>query len=166
MKSPHVSIIIHCYDEEQHICRLLSGIMQQTVKDVDIILMDSGSTNTTYAIATLFNIAAYASSKAALLSLARLMAIELASDNIRVNTVLSGVVDTQLLRAYLNLEHIQGHNIEILMHELWEMYVICRVGQPEEIGQTIMFPADCQSSFISGQSIIVDGKATSGLSAG
>ena len=31
------SIIIRCYNEEQHIGRLLIGIMQQTVKDIEII---------------------------------------------------------------------------------------------------------------------------------
>jgi NAD(P)-dependent dehydrogenase (short-subunit alcohol dehydrogenase family) len=166
MKSPHVSIIVRCYNEEQHNDRPLSGIMRQTVKDVDIILVDSGSTNATYAIATSLNIAAYAASKDATVALTRAMAIELASDNFRLNNVLSGVVDTPMLRAGLNLEHIQSHNIEILMHELGKKHVIGRVGQPEEIGQTIMFLADCQSSFISSQSIIVDGIATSRLSAG
>lgn len=45
------SIVIRCYNEEQHIGRLLSGIMQQTVQDVEIILVDSGSTDATLSIA-------------------------------------------------------------------------------------------------------------------
>lgn len=45
------SIVIRCYNEEQHIGRLLSGILQQTVKDVEIIVVDSGSTDATLAIA-------------------------------------------------------------------------------------------------------------------
>lgn len=44
------SIIIRCYDEEQHIGRLLSSIMQQTVQNVEIIIVDSGSTNVTLSI--------------------------------------------------------------------------------------------------------------------
>ncbi|ACK64154.1 glycosyl transferase family 2 [Rippkaea orientalis PCC 8801] len=47
-----VSIVIRCYNEEQHIGRLLSGLMQQTVKDLEIILVDSGSTDSTVAIAS------------------------------------------------------------------------------------------------------------------
>lgn len=47
-----VSIIIRCYNEEQHIGRLLSGIMQQTVRDVEIIVVDSGSTDATVSIAS------------------------------------------------------------------------------------------------------------------
>ena len=49
-----LSIVIRCYNEEQHIGRLLSGIMQQTVKDVEIILVDSGSTDATLSIASRF----------------------------------------------------------------------------------------------------------------
>ena len=46
------SIIIRCYNEEQHIGRLLEGITQQTVKDVEIIVVDSGSTDATVSIAS------------------------------------------------------------------------------------------------------------------
>jgi rhamnosyltransferase len=45
------SIIIRAYNEDKHIARLLEGIKQQTVKDVDVILVDSGSTDSTVAIA-------------------------------------------------------------------------------------------------------------------
>ncbi|QXE23130.1 hypothetical protein B6N60_01819 [Richelia sinica FACHB-800] len=44
---PTISIIIRCYNEEEHIGRLLSGIIQQTIKDVEIIVVDSGSTDAT-----------------------------------------------------------------------------------------------------------------------
>lgn len=45
------SIIIRAYNEEEHIGRLLEGIRRQTVKDVEVILVDSGSTDSTVAIA-------------------------------------------------------------------------------------------------------------------
>ena len=45
------SIVIRAYNEERHIGRLLTGIQQQTVKDVEIILVDSGSTDDTLQIA-------------------------------------------------------------------------------------------------------------------
>lgn len=51
MNSPQISIVIRCFNEEQHIGRLLSGIRQQTVRDVEIILVDSGSTDATLSIA-------------------------------------------------------------------------------------------------------------------
>jgi kynurenine formamidase/glycosyltransferase involved in cell wall biosynthesis len=45
------SIVIRCYNEGQHIGKLLNGIVQQTVDDVEIILVDSGSTDATLSIA-------------------------------------------------------------------------------------------------------------------
>ncbi|MDV7390807.1 glycosyltransferase [Arthrospira platensis SPKY1] len=46
------SLVIRCYNEEQHIGRLLSGIMQQTLTDREIIIVDSGSTDATVSIAS------------------------------------------------------------------------------------------------------------------
>ncbi len=48
------SIVIRAYNEEKHIGRLLEGIKQQTLKDVEIILVDSGSTDATVSIAESF----------------------------------------------------------------------------------------------------------------
>jgi glycosyltransferase involved in cell wall biosynthesis len=52
MRFPRCSVVVRCYNEEQHIGRLLSGIRQQTVQDVEIIVVDSGSTDATVAIAS------------------------------------------------------------------------------------------------------------------
>jgi len=48
------SIVIRAYNEERYIGRLLEGIRQQTVKDVEIILVDSGSTDKTVSVAESF----------------------------------------------------------------------------------------------------------------
>lgn len=48
------SIVIRAYNEEKYIIQLLEGIRQQTIKDVEIILVDSGSTDQTVAIAASF----------------------------------------------------------------------------------------------------------------
>ncbi len=51
---PTCSIVIRSYNEEKHIARLLTGISQQTIRDVQIILVDSGSTDATVEIASRF----------------------------------------------------------------------------------------------------------------
>lgn len=51
MNSPPCSVVIRCYNEEQHIGRLLDGIQQQTIAPVEIIVVDSGSTDRTVEIA-------------------------------------------------------------------------------------------------------------------
>lgn len=45
------SLIVRAFNEERHIGRLLEGVRRQTVQDVEIILVDSGSTDATAAIA-------------------------------------------------------------------------------------------------------------------
>jgi rhamnosyltransferase len=45
------SLVVRAYNEEAHIGRLLEGLSQQTIKDVETILVDSGSTDATVAIA-------------------------------------------------------------------------------------------------------------------
>jgi len=51
---PACSIIIRAYNEEDHIGRLLTGIMEQTLKEIEIIVVDSGSNDATLAIASRF----------------------------------------------------------------------------------------------------------------
>jgi rhamnosyltransferase len=46
------SLVIRAYNEEKHIGQLLEGILQQTLDDVEIILVDSGSTDNTLSIAS------------------------------------------------------------------------------------------------------------------
>lgn len=49
---PRCSIVIRAFNEERHIGRLLTGILKQTVRDLEIILVDSGSTDATRSIAS------------------------------------------------------------------------------------------------------------------
>jgi len=48
----NISLVIRCCNEEQHIGKLLSGICQQKIGEVEIIVVDSGSTDATLAIAS------------------------------------------------------------------------------------------------------------------
>jgi glucose 1-dehydrogenase len=118
-----------------------------------------------HAVQTSANIAAYATSKGGLLALTRATAIEFAKDNIRVNAILPGAVDTPMLRAGLNRGHVSGDDITTRLDNLARKTVNGRVGRPEEIAQAIYFLADdSQSSFMTGQAMIVDGGATARLS--
>lgn len=118
-----------------------------------------------HAVATSAGIAAYAASKGALLALTRAVALEWGPDRIRVNAVLPGAVDTPMLHAGLSRGHVAGSNTEDLVRGLGRKHVMDRVGQPEEIGRAILFLADSQqSSFMTGQALVVDGGATARLS--
>jgi NAD(P)-dependent dehydrogenase (short-subunit alcohol dehydrogenase family) len=118
-----------------------------------------------HAVQTSANIAAYAASKGGLLALTRAMAIEFAPDNIRVNAILPGAVDTPMLRAGLGRGHVGQGDIQERLDNLARKTVNGKVGKPEEIAQAIYFLADNeQSSFMTGQALVVDGGATARLS--
>lgn len=118
-----------------------------------------------HAIQTSANIAAYAASKGGLLALTRAMAIEFAPDNIRVNAILPGAVDTPMLRAGLGRGHVGQGNVQDRLDNLARKTVSGKVGKPEEIAHAIYFLADHeQSSFMTGQALVVDGGATARLS--
>lgn len=118
-----------------------------------------------HAIQTSANIAAYAASKGGMLALTRAMAIEFAPDNIRVNAVLPGAVDTPMLRAGLGRGHVGHGDMQERLDNLARKTVNGRVGTPAEIAQAIYFLADAgQSSFMTGQALVVDGGATARLS--
>lgn len=111
-----------------------------------------------HAIATSVGVAAYAASKGAVLALTRALALELATDGIRVNALLPGAVDTPMLRAGLSRWP------EIGVDELARRTPLGRIGQPEEIAQAVLFLADNErASFITGQALVVDGGATARL---
>ena len=118
-----------------------------------------------HAIQTSANIAAYAASKGGLLALTRAMAIEFAPDNIRVNAILPGAVDTPMLRAGLGRGHVGQGDVQERLDNLARKTVSGKVGKPEEIAHAIYFLADNeQSSFMTGQALVVDGGATARLS--
>jgi glucose 1-dehydrogenase len=118
-----------------------------------------------HAVATSANIASYAASKGGLLALTRAMAIEFAGDGIRVNAILPGAVDTPMLRASMNRGSLEGGSVVDRLENLARKTVNGRVGLPEEIARSIYFLADnTQSSFMTGQAMVVDGGATARLS--
>ena len=50
-EGPEISIIVRCFNEEKYIGRLLAGVLAQTKRDIEIIVVDSGSTDQTVRVA-------------------------------------------------------------------------------------------------------------------
>jgi len=100
-----------------------------------------------------------------MLALTRAMAIEFAPDNVRVNAILPGAVDTPMLRAGMNRDHAGVGTLEDRLENLAKNTVSGKIGTPEEIAQAMFFLAAGElSSFMTGQALIVDGGATARLS--
>jgi NAD(P)-dependent dehydrogenase (short-subunit alcohol dehydrogenase family) len=109
------------------------------------------------------DVAAYAASKGSMDALTRAMAIDHASENIRVNAVLPGTVDTPMVRA--SAETMRGSSTVDEVVERWgQFHPLKRVAQPVEIAQVIAFLLSDEASFITGASFTVDGGLLAQLS--
>ena len=91
--------------------------------------------------------AAYAAAKAGLHGLTRACARELGPMGIRVNAVAPGVIDTAMIA------DIPRDKLDVLLSKA----SISRTGTAQEVAELILFLASDQSSFITGQTIRVDG---------
>lgn len=141
------------------IAKLAYPLLKETGKGAIV------NVSSVHAVQTSGNIASYAASKGGMLALTRAMAIEFAQANIRVNAILPGAVNTPMLHAGLSRDHVQGGSLQARLENLARKTVNGRVAEPEEIARAILFLADsAQSSFITGQALIVDGGATARLS--
>ena len=100
-------------------------------------------------------LSAYAASKAAVRTMARVMASELSSRSIRVNVVTPGSVDTPMWNAVGNHEQRRR-----FFDKLKKTIPLGRIGDPVEVANAVLFLATDESSFIQGGEIVIDGGAT------
>ena len=95
----------------------------------------------------------YAASKGAIMSLTRVLAVEYAKRNIRVNAICPGVIDTGMNRRNLVL----AANPDQLMEKWLTATPMGRMGTGEEIAETVLYLASAQSSFVTGIGLLIDG---------
>ncbi|WP_153799307.1 SDR family NAD(P)-dependent oxidoreductase [Foetidibacter luteolus] len=97
--------------------------------------------------------AAYSSSKGAIDTLTRSMAFDLAKDNIRVNCVVPGAIDTPLLRGSINDSPNPAETEKVLGSKS----VFGRMGTSAEVANVMYFLASDEASFVTGAAYFVDG---------
>jgi NAD(P)-dependent dehydrogenase (short-subunit alcohol dehydrogenase family) len=102
--------------------------------------------------------AAYVASKGALVSLTKALALELASDGIRVNCVCPAGVDTPLLRSWANTLP----DPQAVLQGQADMHLLKRLATSEEIAAAVAFLASSDASFVTGTILPVEGGATLG----
>jgi NAD(P)-dependent dehydrogenase (short-subunit alcohol dehydrogenase family) len=90
---------------------------------------------------------AYGTAKAAVAAMTRTMAVELALDNIRVNAIAPGVTETAASRTYVDDDPDRDR----------KAIAMGRRGRPEEQAGAILFLLSDLSSYITGQTLLVDG---------
>ena len=129
-------------------CRQLRSWMDQGIHNCKIAI----NVSSVQAFITQPQVAAYCTSKTALLGLTRSIATDFAPD-IRCIAVCPGTVDTPMLQGAL----AQAADPDAMMSELNAAHLTGRVGTAMEIGELIAFLCSDKCGFITGQAIRVDG---------
>ncbi|KAK7114745.1 3-oxoacyl-[acyl-carrier-protein] reductase FabG-like isoform X2 [Littorina saxatilis] len=96
---------------------------------------------------------AYCMSKAALDMFTKVLALELASKGVRVNSVNPGCVRSEIHRVM----NFTDEQYEAFLARQAEMHPIGRVGEPKDVARAVAFLASDKSSFITGELLVVDG---------
>jgi len=98
------------------------------------------------------NYAGHGTNKAAVEAMSRYAAMELGEWGIRVNAVSGGPIDTDALKAFTNYEEVKEATIK--------RSALNRMGTPEDIAGAVYFLCSDDASWITGQTLIVDGGTT------
>jgi 3-oxoacyl-[acyl-carrier protein] reductase len=99
------------------------------------------------AVTGFFGQANYASAKAGVITFTKVLSKELARQKIRVNAVAPGVVDTEMGKS------IPEDNRQAMI----KMVPLGRFAEPREIGDVVLFLASDLSSYVTGQTIHING---------
>ena len=103
--------------------------------------------------------AAYCASKGGVHALTRAMAVDLGKDNIRVNAIAPGWIRSDLSDNYINVQQ----DPQSAWEGLHKMHPVGRIGEPQDVGKLAVYLASDDSTFITGQIIVIDGGRTSKL---
>ncbi|MBA3025203.1 MAG: enoyl-ACP reductase [Sulfurimonas sp.] len=98
------------------------------------------------------NYAGHGTNKAAVEAMVRYAAAELGEKNIRVNAVSGGPIDTDALKAFPNYEEVKA--------EVVKRSPLSRMGEPEDLTGACLFLCGNESSWLTGQTIVIDGGTT------
>jgi len=119
------------------------------LKDGASVILNSSVVST----AALANMSAYSATKAAVSSIGRIAATELAAKNIRVNILSPGPIETPIMgKSGLPAEAVSNFKAGLVSG-----VPLGRIGQAHEIADTVLFLASDASSFITGVELQVDG---------
>ncbi|NNM01188.1 MAG: SDR family oxidoreductase [Gammaproteobacteria bacterium] len=99
------------------------------------------------------NLGAYIGSKGAVIAFTRALAVELSPHGIRVNSLNPGLIDTPLLRSFVDKQA----DPDAFWNGLTAAQLLQRIGKPEEVASAALFLASEDGAFVTGTDMLVDG---------
>ena len=139
--------VLDCNIRSNHwLCQLVIPAMAERRDGAVIIVSSIGGLKGSATLGT------YGLTKAADMALARNLAVEWGPRNVRVNCIAPGIIRTDFAKALWDNPDVYERAIE--------RYPLRRIGEPDEIAGTAIFLAAKAGSFLTGQTIVVDGGAT------
>ncbi|KEA27605.1 short-chain dehydrogenase [Pseudomonas aeruginosa C2773C] len=102
---------------------------------------------------------AYCGSKAGVHGFTRAMAVDLGRDGVRCNAIAPGWINSDLSNAYIDGQA----DPDQARRDLLKLHPVGRTGEPQDIGNAVVFLASEESAFITGQVIVIDGGRTAKL---
>ena len=125
------------------LCRMVKEDLVQSQSGRVIIISSIGAVKATP------NLGAYAISKAADVQMVKTLAVEWGADRICVNAILPGLVKTDFARALWDNPETEKR--------IAAQFPLGRLGEPNDIGPAAVFLASQASSWMTGQTIVIDG---------
>lgn len=121
---------------------------KKIAKSASLVFISSVDGNDTFHVGN----SVYSATKAAMESMTKSIALELAPKGIRVNTIRPGMIDTKLIRT--------GGITEEQLQENLNEYPLKRIGKPDDIALASIYLLSDASSWVTGTSLVVDGGYT------
>ena len=95
---------------------------------------------------------AYSASKAGVINLVKVAAVQLCDSNIRVNAICPGLIETGMTQGIYDIARAAGKQ-----EMIGQLNPLRRGGEPNEIAQAALFLASDESSYVNGHAMVVDG---------